>query len=555
MFCLLAGSSFADVVYKMDGTRVRGKIVKEDDDVVVVKTPYGEIEVDKCDIDRIERGEEEPAKTQPKETQKPAVEKPKKPVTPKKPAKPKKPKVDPAGGDDKLLGEKNLKKLQEICKSRMKAYKGVPWKNAHKYEVTAGGHKIFDIECNSTKKVGKHYKWLLGKLYAKYCKVFKAFRVNRTLCRIYIHRNYTEFREMRRKPPGVGGYYMPGQHILVGFHGTMGSLKTDSILAHEGCHLFQDLISMFGRNYRSPIWLTEGMAVLMEAAKIGRDGEIHIRGVSPDRLTHLQNMIKGGNPIALKTLLSTSQRQFTAKHYAHAGMFTWWLIKGSKSKKLMLLYNDYVRIATGGDNQRARRIQPGDFEKLCSRYKTSLGKLEPQWRKWVMKQKVERPGKVVGNKFVCDEFGFSVRAPGPGWKIDTKETHGALCKITHKDIKGFIFVSVGGTFGTPDINEFLAMVDQMRQRSQSKLQNYKRISREVKKFMKGTLDGYDTTSESANPDSPITKEFQRRRAVSISMVDTRYSISCMADPDKFAEYEQHFNKVVDSLRIDASKLD
>jgi hypothetical protein len=241
-------------------------------------------------------------------------------------------------------------------------------------------------------------------------------------------------------------------------------------------------------------------------------------------------------------------------------MFTYWLIKGAKKKSLMYLYNDYLKIATGGMTStgatvRARGIRSGDFEALCSQRGLKMSKLEEQWKKWVLKQKVERPGKVSGNKFICDEYGLVISSPGKGWKIDTKDTHGALCKMTHKDIKGYIFVSVSGTFGTPDLDEFLSMVDTMQEKRIQKLQNYKRISRERKKFMKNTLEGYDGMSEFADPESPITKEHQRRRGVTMSMVDTRYTVSCMTDPDKFDDFQQYFNKVVESLRIDGSKLD
>ena len=70
-----------------------------------------------------------------------------------------------------------------------------------------------------------------------------------------------------------------------------------------------------------------------------------------------------------------------------------------------------------------------------------------------------------------------------------------------------------------------------------------------------TLDGWDGISEYADPESPLTKEFQRRRGISMSMVDTLYNFSCMTDPDKFDEFQKYFEKVVDSFRLDAGKLD
>lgn len=558
---LVASQTLADVIYKTDGSRVKGKIVKESDEFVWVKTRYGTVKVDKFDIDRIEHGDDEekpdpePKKITPPEAEKPVVEKVKKPV---KPQEPKKPVDEPAPKSDKLMSEDNLNKLRRICEDRMKAYQGVPWGNAHKFPVNYGNRKVFDVSCNSTKKVAKHYAWLMGKLYTKYCKVFAAFKPKTIVCRIEIYRNYTEFRRLKRMPPGVGGFYRPGRHVLCAFHGTMGTLNTTGVLAHEGCHLFQDLF--LSRFQYAPIWVLEGMATLMEAAKIEKDGKIHIRGVSSDRLAHLQSMIRGGSSIPLGTVMSTPQRSFRAQHYAHAGMFTFWLIKGSKKKKLAYLYNDYLKIAAGGTTSggktlRPQQIRTGDFQRLCGEFKLSLSKLEEQWKKWVLKSKVERPGKVVGSKFICDEYGFEVSAPGPGWKIDTKDVHGReLCVMKHKDIEGRISVSMGGTFGTPNLDEFLAMVDSMREQQIAKLTRYKRISRERKKFMAG-LDGWDGVSEYADPESAITKDFKRRRGISISMVDTLYTFGCMVDPDKFDDFQQYFDKVLASFRLDANKLD
>lgn len=455
-----------------------------------------------------------------------------------------------AGDDDELLGEANLKNLQKICRDRRKAYEGVPWGSAQTHPIEVNGRKVFDMKCNSTKKVVKHYCKLLKRLYLKYCDVFKAFKPSAIPCKIFIYRNYTEFRQQTRVSVGVGGFYQPGRHALYAFHGVLGSMNSDAVLAHEGCHLFQDLF--LARFNFAPTWLVEGMAVIMEAAKIGKDGKIHIRGVAPGRLANLQSKIEANAAIPLSQVINTPRSGFTADHYAHAGMFTYWLIKGSKKKSLAYLYNDYLRIAARDGSRRA--IRRGDFGTICRKYKTTIEKLEKRWTKWVMKQKIERPGKVVGDKFVCDKYGFFISTPGPGWKIGRKKLFGReLFAMTHKDIKGRITVTVSGTGGTLDVNEYLSMLDQWRQRDIHKYQNYRRIKREVIKKM--GLDGYDAISEYAYTEDPITKELQRRRTVAVSMVDIYYRISCRADPDKFDALQEHFDKVVASFRLDATKLD
>ena len=53
---LLCAFAQGDVVHTYDGRKITGRIVREDTEVVVVKTRYGEITLDKSDIERIEEG-------------------------------------------------------------------------------------------------------------------------------------------------------------------------------------------------------------------------------------------------------------------------------------------------------------------------------------------------------------------------------------------------------------------------------------------------------------------------------------------------------------------
>ena len=53
----LSALLLGDVVHTTDGRKIKGRIVREDDEVVVVRTRYGDITVNRDDIDRIERGE------------------------------------------------------------------------------------------------------------------------------------------------------------------------------------------------------------------------------------------------------------------------------------------------------------------------------------------------------------------------------------------------------------------------------------------------------------------------------------------------------------------
>jgi hypothetical protein len=51
MMAFLAKPAVAETIFKRDGTQVRGKIVKEDDNTVVVETPEGKRKINKKDIE------------------------------------------------------------------------------------------------------------------------------------------------------------------------------------------------------------------------------------------------------------------------------------------------------------------------------------------------------------------------------------------------------------------------------------------------------------------------------------------------------------------------
>ena len=541
-----APALYGDVVHKVDGSCLKGEIEKEDEDSIWVKTSCGTIRVDKCDIDRIEP---EDAGGEPGTQKQPAAAKPAAPEEVEKAGKPDAPRGSaapgkPAGsarpakassGKD-LLGDDNLGKLKKICEERAAAHEGVPWEKAH---VISTAH--FDLKCNCTIKAARYYAWVLEKLYDKYSRVFAGFDPGGGRCAVRIYRSHDEFCKLENKPANNAGYYSPSQQLLAASHG--GAVMT---IAHEGCHFFQYMI--FGGAMMSmPIWLIEGMAVVMECARVDRkNGKILLEGCGY-RLPSLQKMIRQGSNIPLSQVMGTPQAQFSGKHYAHAGVFTYWLIEGSGKSKFARLYHDFLRLASGGAGR------PSHFEELCKKFGTTLSAVEEEWKKWVLEERMKTPGKVVGGRFVCEEHGFEVSAPGPEWKLSTENMPaGEFCVMTHESVNGYISIRTGGT-GVPRLPEFIAAFDQARKTDE--LQSFRRISLEYRKYMKDALDGYDMVEEYADPNNPVTTALQRRRSVGIFMIDLRYIVSCSADPDKFDALQPYFNKTVESLRIDADKLD
>ena len=610
----LQGLLLADTIHFYDGRKLEGKILSEDYDKLVIKTKYGTQTIDMSDIEKIEKTKSERELYEEKraklggadaegryqlglwckenglpdkaETEfEKAIE-----IDPKHEGARKELGYEKHEGEwltrDEIMDKKGFKKwrgewissedydkkmkekiqkekdreqkeatklaeeVKKATEAAMKEYEGVPWEK--RYQITT---KHFVIECNSIRKIADKYAWLMDRLYDKYSKVFAAFKPQNRKCNIYIHRSHQEFMRLRRRPAGVGGYYIPGQYKLYGFHGSFGATSnTCTVLAHEGTHLFQDLIGMFGRPVRSPIWLVEGLAVLMEAADVNwRSGKIKIKGVSRDRLGMLQAELSGkrGKAMTLQTVLNTPQRGFSGRHYAYAGMLSYWLLQGA-GKKHAQVYNDYVKIATGWERTQPRQIKQGDFEGLLDKYlKCTLSDIEDKWKKWVLKQKLEKLVTRRGRKYACKKLGFSVEGPSSNWKGDTEDVQpGEMIVFSNKKLDGRITVTAGGNFMNYTLETLVDAIKKSYSQSVSKgdLTDYKLVSEKFD-MVKGHRV-YDFTNLAKSPKSTITKELMKRRYIYFVTPDNIYSVRLMAPPDKYDQCLVDFLATLESFEID-----
>lgn len=610
----LPGEACADTVYLKSGKKLRGNIVKQDADKVMIETRYGTQTIEWADIDRIEQGksereeyEERKAKIGEKDAQahyqlglwckenrlstqaraefEAAIE-----IDPGHDGARKELGYEKHKGQwlthDEVMEKKGFKKWQgqwvsaqeydrllkkkiqqekgqkeatkeaeevrKALEAARKEYEGVPWEQRHKIERKKKNKYHFVLECNSTREMAQKYAKLMEWLYEKYMKIFKVFKPEYRKVNIFIYRNHKEFMQMTRRPGGVRGFYDAGKYRLATFHGTFGSTSnTCTVLAHEGTHLFQDLIGMFGQPIRCPVWLAEGMAVLLEAAEVNwRTGKIRIKGVSRERLVRLQRELSGSRALTLKHVLDRPKDKFSARYYAYAGMFTYWLLMVKKGK-YALLYNDYVKIATGWrpTGQRSRMIRKGDFENLVQKYfNRSLSDLEKDWKKWVLKQKPEKLVRKKGNRYVSEKLNFTVSRPSTRWKAAT-EKQGMLVFFDSRRLGARITVSARGNFWNHTLASLVNLVKKSHSDavSNGRLTDYKLISEKFDNT--GGHKAYDLVWLARDPRSPFSKELMKRRYVYLVTPDNYYWITLTAPPDRYHECLEDFEKVLESFEI------
>lgn len=188
---------------------------------------------------------------------------------------------------------------------------------------------------------------------------------------VHLYGSQQEFMSRTGKGQGVGGFYDGSK--IVAFHGTTGSLSTQSTLFHEGTHQFQGLV--LGRNmWRAKIWLIEGLAVFFEACEpAGKRMRTNI--IPKARLAHVRRAIRSGSYVRLHDLIRMEQREFGALHYAHAWSLIHFLVHGAKGgRKRFLEY--WERTKTGGHDP------VKSFEELFDK---PIDEIEAAWKDYVLK--------------------------------------------------------------------------------------------------------------------------------------------------------------------------
>jgi len=161
--------------------------------------------------------------------------------------------------------------------------------------------------------------------------------------------------------------------------------ETFDTLLHESTHM---MLYLWGKakNFSFPSWIDEGLAEYFGGSAYRPDARskkrVFTQGLQkPWRLDEIRRQIRNNTVEPLDTLLLTPPEGFQGVHYSHA----WSLIhfiahhdKGRYARRLNRYCRDLMRTVREGE----RTVEL--FEKM---FKTKVGELEMQWRKYVMAMK------------------------------------------------------------------------------------------------------------------------------------------------------------------------
>ena len=227
----------------------------------------------------------------------------------------------------------------------------------------------------------RDYAKQMEKFFERFCKVFTFDGRLQRKCDVWIYRDQKTFMKQENKPATVGGFYTLGNRRVTVYHGKFGMTgDTRVVLAHEGTHQFQHLVSN-GIFQNAPTWIIEGLAVFFESSRY--DGKkVHIGEIPRDRLIVVQRAIKAGEYVQIKDLIETRQSEFTGFHYAHAWSLIYWFVYTHKQNQA--IFKRYWDLC------RTQRVRTRDFEKAIG---VPIEELETHWKEWVLDLDPTDPGK------------------------------------------------------------------------------------------------------------------------------------------------------------------
>ncbi|TET36856.1 MAG: DUF1570 domain-containing protein [Planctomycetota bacterium] len=435
--------------------------------------------------------------------------------------------------------ERLRKEAEKLREEKRIGEEGVPWEQRH---ILKSGH--YTLECNCSKEIANMYLRTLEALYKKYMKIFAALNPKQKKCRVQIRRNHQEFMQAYRKPAGVGGFYGGGS--LCAYHGRFGITgSTVTVLAHEGCHQFQDMFAKRGM-FSMPIWVLEGMAVIFESAEIDpRKGTVDLVGLNTDRVRNLQSMMKGNRHVTLKQMLVTPQSSFRGSHYCTAGAFTWWLLKASKKKKYKFLYERYLVKLVEGKS----RVQRGEFEKMAQEITgKTFDELAAEWREYVMKIEIPKFGVMAGNRFISKTLRFEVTRPTKTWKeVDESELGSgyAMSWRNQKAAAAFsvLYVKASGASADMELQKFEKDV-----KENADIQDFSLLNK--KKTFVAEYEAAEFLYECRNAKSKVSTNLMKKRRVVVITPKVTYYIVAECESELWKKYEKDFKKMINSFKLD-----
>ncbi|MCX7702540.1 MAG: hypothetical protein N2234_00335 [Planctomycetota bacterium] len=464
--CVLASFISADVVKRKDGTRVKGRVISEDEDGVSVATDFGVVKIPKTDVAEIVK---EPTLREQYET--------KLKETPAEDAKAqyelglwcknngmkvearyhflKAIENDPDAAEarrelgyvfygGRWVHETELKKILEgsdlvIHNGRVMTKEeyekeqegkvkeepkpveepkpaeepkptvkdeGVEWSKAKTYSAPP-----FSIKSNCARSIASRYEDFLSSMVSTYRELFGQPRKDAKKFEVWLFRSADDYAQNtgRQQQPGI--FYDTDACRVVTYDGAgADSGGTEPLLARYCAYQYVDQVMMDAQG--APPWIIEGLAGYCEAVEVSKMGKAKVGIIPRAAIMKVKAALSNGSlPTAIE-MVKMPRSRFGENERAYAWSLAYFMLKSAQYSKALKSYFAYVsnltfRQQAGQPPSRGSTPHHTKFQELVG----DVDQLNTAWRTWISKTEVPTEGKISGDTFTSEKYEFSFRKP------------------------------------------------------------------------------------------------------------------------------------------------
>lgn len=453
--------------------------------------------------------------------------------------------------------ERARRRIEKGTASYRDEIEGVPWARAWKVESP---HYVLRSNAGKTDELTRKYSNFLEMLYTKLSSVFRRLPIYyRRPSDVYILRNQQEFLDINiglMNNPGIGGYYVPGvlpatgkERVLVAYHGQFGeSGNTYGVLAHEGTHQFEHRM-MKGEFMTRPIWLIEGLAVLIGDGHRVKGRKIEI-GIPRDRLAVLQRAIRADSYRKLKDLIRLPQATFGGFEYAHAWGLIYYMLF---SKEPFVYAEKEIQLSTVFESYLRDNLEqaaPAErFEQLLGGAAV-LEALEEEWKKYILELELESLGRTRSGTFTSKTLSFKASRPGRDWTIleDLELRYGENFACENLETTGRMSVVSqpnGMLFDAKGLAERLAFSLNGRL-DEAVLKGRTEV---VVKGHEAVVLDYIGREKPTTEEQRVRSAKQRFKRYVLTTAKRFYLVTFQADEERFEECQEAFDNALEKFEI------
>jgi len=310
---------------------------------------------------------------------------------------------------------------------------GVPWEKARTTKIgeyalkTNLPRKKASLYRNAVSTVQSNLKTMLGSIIKKK----DAKRTN-----IWIFRNGDEFSMTTGVRKDDGGFWRRDEGLIATYDGAPEEKGgTKGILARMMAYDWMERCT--ARGAVVPTWFVEGVAGYFEAAKFDRSGRCKLGGLPRQAVITLKGLLQNGKLPRISDLLRAPRARFNDTYKIAAWSLIHFLHRSSKYRRALAQYWQAVKVISSARQQHPRIPfrRPQNTLKTFTKCFGSVENLETAWRAWITKLPVPEEGKIKGNTYTSDKYGFSFTKPSDFSFLKQSATAGFQIGATKDDAR------------------------------------------------------------------------------------------------------------------------